>query len=363
VLEKQLPPDFRFSGTSRSPEAYKLYLNGLSSFRKNDYATAREWLLKSLAIDSSFNMAIMQIVFAYGNAQIYDSAKKWCLKLLRLSNQLSPQSKIIADFAYATYFETPYEEIKYLKQFLQIDDQLPVINWQIGDSYRKLYQWDKAIPEFEKALEISKNWDIKPLWVFNYTFLGLAYHKTGQYNKEARLYIKAEEDFPENNYLLYNQAVLSLSQGKTREADNYIEKYIYNLKVSSAADEIILTNLANIYSDAGILDKAEEYYRKALAAGNDNSDNINNLAYFLIDTDRKIDEGMKLIDKALESDPEDFNLLHTNGWGKYKLGNYKEALDLLQKSWIIRKEKAVYNHEAFLHLQEAKKAVAALPNN
>jgi hypothetical protein len=33
-------------------------------------------------------------------------------------------------------------------------------------------------------------------------------------------------------------------------------------------------------------------------------------------------------------------------------------LEILQKSWDIRKEKAIYNHEAFLHLEAAKKAVA-----
>ena len=37
---------------------------------------------------------------------------------------------------------------------------------------------------------------------------------------------------------------------------------------------------------------------------------------------------------------------------------YKEALDLLQKSWDMRMERAHYNHIAYLHLEAAKKAVA-----
>ena len=43
-----------------------------------------------------------------------------------------------------------------------------------------MYQYDKAIPEFEKALEIYDNWETKPFWVLNYTHLGNAYHETGQ---------------------------------------------------------------------------------------------------------------------------------------------------------------------------------------
>jgi hypothetical protein len=38
----------------------------------------------------------------------------------------------------------------------------------------------------------------------------------------------------------------------------------------------------------------------------------------------------------------------------------REALEALQKSWDLRREQAIYNHEAFLHLEEAKKAVANL---
>jgi len=49
--------------------------------------------------------------------------------------------------------------------------------------------------------------------------------------------------------------------------------------------------------------------------------------------------------------------------GLYKLGKYQEALDTLQKSWDLRREKAKYDNEAFLHLEAAKKAVAGMQNN
>ena len=86
-------------------------------------------------------------------------------------------------------------------------------------------QYDKAIPEFEKSLEIYKKWNIKPSWVYNYTDLGYAYHKTGHYKKEKKLYKKAEQDFPDDTDLIYRQAVLSLTKGDTIAANRYIEKY------------------------------------------------------------------------------------------------------------------------------------------
>jgi len=68
-----------------------------------------------------------------------------------------------------------------------------------------------------------------------------------------------------------------------------------------------------------------------------------------------IEEGLELIEKALESDPERYIYLDTKGWGLYKQGKYEEALEVLEKSWELKPR---YNHEIFLHLEEAKKAVA-----
>jgi len=46
----------------------------------------------------------------------------------------------------------------------------------------------------------------------------------------------------------------------------------------------------------------------------------------------------------------------------YKQGKYNEALEVVQKSWDLRMKNAIYDHEAYLHLEEAKKAVAGQKN-
>jgi TolB-like protein/Tfp pilus assembly protein PilF len=360
ILEKQIPQEFQHYGYTNSPEAYRNYINGLNAFAKYDYPTARNWLLKAIAIDSNFTLATMQIAFAYGNQQIYDQARKWCLKYYRKEDQLSPQWKIMADFAYATYFETPYEEIRCLKQYFELDDHSASFHWQLGDSYRKLAQWDKAIPEFEKALELFSKQDLKPFWVFEYTFLGLAYHETHQFKKENKLYRKAEQDFPDDPLLIFRQAVLTLSEAKTKDANDYIEKYKSLLEERSTTEVNITTNLASIYAEAGVLDKAEGYYRKALSIEPDNPARLDNLGYFLINRDRNINEGLDFVDKALKLRPDFYSYLHHKGWALYKLGKYQEAFEMLQKSWDLRRQNAIYNHEAFLHLDSAKKAVASL---
>ena len=72
------------------------------------------------------------------------------------------QQKLMAKWIYAQNFETPREEITCVKQLLEIDDQSPNYHFILGLGYLSLYQYDKAIPEYEKASEIlQKSWDLR----------------------------------------------------------------------------------------------------------------------------------------------------------------------------------------------------------
>jgi Tfp pilus assembly protein PilF len=200
---------------------------------------------------------------------------------------------------------------------------------------------------------------IKPWFALCYTSLGRAYHKTGQYRKEKELYKKGEQDFPDDPLIIYRQAILSLTLGDLKAANGYLEKYVSIRKENIASEADLATSLAGIYLEADKLDKAEEYYRQALSLDPESPDILNNLAYFLVDKDRNINEGLKLADKALELSPEKYNYLDTKGWGLYKQRKYQDALDILLKSWDLRRQKAIYDHIAYLHLEAAKKAVAS----
>jgi Tfp pilus assembly protein PilF len=111
------------------------------------------------------------------------------------------------------------------------------------------------------------------------------------------------------------------------------------------------------------MDEAEEYFRTALSSEPENPVRLNDLANFLIDKDRNISEGMDYVEKALHSDSVNYNYLHTKGWGLYKQSKYLEAADLLQKSWDLRRKKAIYDHDAYYHLEAAKKAVTDQKKN
>jgi len=360
-LKKGTSIELEKNASSASPEAFKDFMRGNDALGNEDYETAEKWYLSALEKDSSFIDAAIMLSGTFYNRGRYDKAKELIKRIYKKREQVSDWLKISIEYANALYFAGPKESMRYTKQLLQMDDQQPTQHYILGFEYMSLNQYNNAIPEFEKALELYHQWGTKPWSFLMYTQLGDCYHQTGKDKKEKKLYKEAEQDFPDYPALIYNQAILAVSEGKTKEADNYINKYKSIRKDQLWSDAGINSSLASIYSESGILDKAEELYRTALGLEPDNPARLNALAYFLIDKDRNVDEGLEFVDKALQMNPDRYYLyLHTQGWGLYKQGKYQEALKLIQKSWDIRMDEAIYSHAAWLHLEEAKKAVQKL---
>jgi len=353
-LKEGISPDMQRYDYTYSPVAYRLFLNGNEASGKGDPATALKLYKEAIAIDSNFVVAKIFMTSQYMFLGLYTDAKARCLKIYEQRDHIPMIYWNNVNWLHACLFETPHESIKYLRQDLQSYGDWAVVYGLIGSEYSKLHQFDKAIPEFEKVLKLCKEWDVNPSYA-SYTTLGFAYHKTGQYKKEKKLYRKAVNDFPGNPDVIFRQTVLALSEEKTKDANDYIEKYKSIRKENSVTEASIMTGVADIYSDANILDKAEEYYRQALLLEPEKSVRMNNLAWFLIDKDRNIDEGLKLIDKALKLFPDSWAMLDTKGWGLYKQDKYQEALKFLQKADSL---KPVYSQDLYDHLEAAKKAVA-----
>jgi len=361
LLKKEIEPHYRsFFESTKSPEAFYYLFEGQKSFRKKDFNHATEMYLKVLEIDSTHLFAMVSLAPSYGNQGYLPEARKWTLKAYEYRKNSSRIEKLMVEGLYAVFFETPNEVIKYSRQLLETDDQLTMIFYQIGLSYYELGQYDKAIPELEKVLELHKKWGTKPDWAPNYTVLGEAYHKTGQYRKEQKLYKQAEKDFPDDIAIIQRQAILALARGKTKQADEYLAKFELIGSNLGASEASIQSALGYMYSEAGKLEKAEEYYRNTLTLEPQSATRMNNLAYLLIEKELNVDEGMDLIEKALEQRPDNSFFLHTRGLGLYKQGKYQEALAILQKSWDLRMEHGRYSHEIFQDLEKAKKAVANL---
>ena len=165
-------------------------------------------------------------------------------------------------------------------------------------------------------------------------------------------------DTPDEPNIIFWQSILSLIEKDTIKADQYIEKIVTFRKASSVSDADIAGELASNYSDLGMPDLAEKYFRKALTLSPENPGIMFAFARFLNDNNRKLNEVPELMDKALNlasGKIEYYNYLDTKGWSFYKQGRYQEALEILERTF---KEAPFPNYSIKSHLDEVKNAVA-----
>jgi len=169
--------------------------------------------------------------------------------------------------------------------------------------------------------------------------------------------------FPEDNFIYFYQSILFLTERDTFKANESLRKFVTLYKEISTSEAEITTGLAEIYSEAGIHEKAEKCYSEALSLEPENPTRKYNLAKFLVEKDRGIDEGLALTEKLLGLNQDkfaEFLYSDTKGWGLYKQGKLKEAVELLERNWNSR---PMSYYEGYLHLEEVKKAVASQKNN
>jgi tetratricopeptide (TPR) repeat protein len=78
--------------------------------------------------------------------------------------------------------------------------------------------------------------------------------------------------------------------------------------------------------------KAEADLQMALKLYPDNPDVLNYLGYSWIDQGTNLEEGMRMIRRAVEQRPEDGYIVDSLGWAYYRIGNYEEAMKNLEKA-------------------------------
>jgi len=89
--------------------------------------------------------------------------------------------------------------------------------------------------------------------------------------------------------------------------------------------------------------KAEADMRKALELQADQPHVLNYLGYSWIDQGANLDEGMKMIKRAVEQRPDDGYIVDSLGWAYYRIGNYEEAVKNLERAIDLKPEDPTIN--------------------
>ena len=264
-MVRETDPDLRPYCYTNSPVAFECFVKADEALQSNDIRTSLSWYLKTVDTDSCFIPAIIFLSMRYGELGDYSEAKKWCLKAYSMKDHAHLKDRYMIEWYHAVLFGTPEEEIRFLRQYIHVDDNVPIAYWQLGNAYTKLSQHTNAIPEFEKTLKIYQKWDVRPMMIYNYTTLVESYHRTHQYKKEKRAIRTAAKTFPDMSWiLLRNQALLAFAEGDTTKGARYIEEYGSEMAARSISVAEILSSTASLYTESGNSEKAEKNLRRCL---------------------------------------------------------------------------------------------------
>jgi tetratricopeptide (TPR) repeat protein len=195
------------------------------------------------------------------------------------------------------------EAIGFFKQISPDSPMKRVAEMQVGLDLADLGRHDEAI-EHLKALLAQDPDDMKA-----YLALGGVYAAKEDYRSAAELYDKAVSHIPN----------------------------------PSADDWTIFYRRGIAYERLKEWPKAEPNFKEALKLSPDQPQVLNYLGYSWIDMDINLEDGLKMIRKAVDQRPSDGYIVDSLGWAYYKLGRYQDALVQLQRAVSLKPEDPVLN--------------------
>jgi tetratricopeptide (TPR) repeat protein len=120
-----------------------------------------------------------------------------------------------------------------------------------------------------------------------------------------------------------------------RDAGDYKGAYaILTAALDRQADSIdLLYDVAMVAEKLDRIDEVEARLKRLIELKPDNAQALNALGYTLVDRTRRIAEGLKLIEKALQIAPDDPFILDSMGWANYRMGNLDDSEKFLRRAF------------------------------
>jgi tetratricopeptide (TPR) repeat protein len=178
------------------------------------------------------------------------------------------------------------------------------------------------------------------LWFGAQQRIALALGKLGQVD-EARAHLQeVKATAPQKIQLALTEGNLLREANRPKDAFEALEASSKTYPESSE----ILYDLAMAAEKIDKLDAAEAALKKVIAMKPEDAQGYNALGYTLVDRTDRVEEGLKLIEKAHAISPEDAFILDSLGWGYYRLGQYAKSIDYLKRALAKRQDPEVAAH-------------------
>ncbi|MEE4215843.1 MAG: tetratricopeptide repeat protein [Bacteroidales bacterium] len=347
---------------TRSPGAYRHYIDGLNMILEGNYDPAIEEMKMALEIDSTFTLASFFIAYSsnFKTPQDQDATIEWTRIAYQQKENLPTKYQYWVDLWHACFVEEDPDKIRSKLEMLEASGIESTLLWyDIGVTYFDfLRNYEKTIYAFENIMHISKERGVYPEILKFYTFFGNALHNAGYHDREKEILEKGLEmlqDDISKREIYFLLSICALSGNNTTDADKYLQEYLNAKHRLGESDDNIQFYLGHLYLRAGMIEEAEDHIRKATELNPNQPVMKSELARLLIDQEIDINEGLEIIDNELLVK---YPGAGTARWIKalacYKLGRYEEAYQLIKEA----NEILDYNYDLYQLQKEVEVALA-----
>ncbi|MEV4608242.1 tetratricopeptide repeat protein [Neorhizobium sp. LMR1-1-1.1] len=208
----------------------------------------------------------------------------------------------------------------------------------LGGIAEKLEQPQRAIAFYQQVPEDS------PMRRISELQLGITLSDTGKID-EAKSHLKEliqSDPADIRSYIAYG-SVLSEAKDYKEMAANYDKAVEVIGSVPRQSDWSVFFQRGIAYERLKEWPKAEPNFRKALELNPEQAQVLNYLGYSLVDMNLNLDEGLKMIQAAVDARPDDGYIVDSLGWAYYRLGRFDDAVTELEKAIQLRAGDATIN--------------------
>ncbi|MCP5061638.1 MAG: tetratricopeptide repeat protein [Ignavibacteriae bacterium] len=243
---------------------------------------------------------------------------------------------------------------------LQIDKDSS--DWQINAYLGELANASNddslTVKYFKKSIKLA-NWNVD-LWIR----LGQLLFEGGDYTSSIIEMEKAVVKFPKNyviNLILglsnaqnsnHEEALSNLKKANELNPNelNAILAYSFSLNQLKRDDEALtyleralrvdpknlqaLSMMGLIYDSKKMFVKSDSIYHKAVSLDSSNVLLLNNFAYSLAERGIDLERALKMVQVAVDEEPENSSYLDTIGWVYFQMGDYENAKNYIDKAII-----------------------------
>ena len=193
------------------------------------------------------------------------------------------------------------------------------------EAYREAHQYDKAVDTARTAVQKQpKNDDLK-------LTLARQLADTGQVDQGLAMAKGVIDSNSKNLEAYYQLAQIYTDLRRWKDASDTLDAA--EKEATKKEDHTMITFQRAMMADrAKHYDEAEAAFKKVLESDPNNALTLNNYGFMLADRNIRLNEALAMIRKAVQLEPTNYAYLDSLGWVYFRLGQYTQAEDDLQRA-------------------------------